>query len=306
MDGLDIAIYQHAFEASTDAIICSDETDVITFWNPAAERMFGYSKKAILGRPISQLMPEEFRSAHKAGMSNFIRTGKSVICGSIIEVRGLRMNNTTFPIELSISSSKINGWIFIAIIRDITSRKKIEDALHKANSKLKRLSLIDGLTGISNRRMFDLTLAREWASAKRHQSSIALIMIDIDFFKLYNDNYGHLQGDDCLKEVAKALLAMCHRDTDIVARFGGEEFVILLPDTDIQQAITVAEKCRKAVIKRNILHEHTAVIELSVVSVSLGVTSVIPNVKADALSLINTADQLLYKAKGSGRNRVEY
>lgn len=142
--------------------------------------------------------------------------------------------------------------------------------------------------------------------AQRVHSHLAVIMIDIDFFKLYNDHYGHLQGDACLKEVAQILKCTGNRGTDLVARFGGEEFVLLLPDADIQQAIQVAEKCRRAVIKKNILHEYSAVSRLNMISVSLGVASIIPDVGGKPLSLVNAADQLLYKAKANGRNRVEY
>jgi diguanylate cyclase (GGDEF)-like protein/PAS domain S-box-containing protein len=306
MDQPDISIYKQAFEASIDAIICSDETGVVTLWNPAAEKIFGYSENEILGQPLSLLMPEELRSAHNAGMSNFIRTGKAVVLGKTIEVIGLRKNCTTFPLELAISATKKDGWRFTAILRDITQRRQIEEALHEASKKLEQWSFVDGLTGITNRRVFDLTLEREWMRAQRAHSHLAVIMIDIDFFKLYNDHYGHLQGDACLKEVAQILKCVVSRGTDLVARFGGEEFVLLLPDTDIQQAIQVAEKCRRAVIKQNILHEYSAVSGLNMISVSLGVASITPDVGGKPLSLVNAADQLLYKAKANGRNRVEY
>lgn len=160
MDQPDTSIYKQAFEASIDAIICSDETGVVTLWNPAAEKIFGYSENEILGQPLSLLMPEELRSAHNAGMSNFMRTGKAAVLGKIIEVIGLRKNCTTFPLELAISATNRDGWRFTAILRDITQRRQIEEALHEASKKLEEWSFVDGLTGITNRLMFDLTLER--------------------------------------------------------------------------------------------------------------------------------------------------
>lgn len=132
----DISVYKQAFESSIDAIICGDETGVITLWNPAAEKMFGYSKKEVLRQPISLLMPEKFRSAHNAGMSNFVRTGKAAISGKVIEVAGLRKDGTTFPLELSISATKNNDLMFTAVLRDITMLKKIEGELAVSNKKL--------------------------------------------------------------------------------------------------------------------------------------------------------------------------
>jgi len=187
---------------------------------------------------------------------------------------------------------------------DITLQKVAEIELLNENEKLEHLSAFDGLTDITNRRMFDLNLKKEWLRAQRNASSLSLIMIDIDFFKAYNDNYGHIKGDECLKLIAETLDKIATRSVDMVARFGGEEFAILLPDTDLQQCRKIAENCRSAIFKLQIPHEYSSV--SNVVTISLGVSSSRPKKGVDSLSLIKSADKLLYQAKNNGRNRVEY
>ena len=136
----------------------------------------------------------------------------------------------------------------------------------------------------------------------RTDSPISFIMIDIDFFKNYNDHYGHLQGDECLVKIAQTLKTVAGRSSDIVARYGGEEFAILLPSANIEQATYVAERCRKAVINLQIPHATTQVDGIDVVSVSLGVACMVPALKSSAFTLLDIADKRLYKAKHQGRN----
>ena len=181
--------------------------------------------------------------------------------------------------------------------------EKSRAELAEANRTLKKLSSLDGLTGIANRRSFDETLQKEWNRAIRSEKSIGLIMLDIDFFKLYNDHYGHQGGDDCLKKVAQGLASAIHRETDFLARYGGEEFSAILPDTDINGAVKVAEEMRQAVKEQNIAHAKSKVADI--VSISIGVSAVIPRRDTSPEVLIASADQALYRAKENGRNRVE-
>jgi two-component system chemotaxis family response regulator WspR len=176
------------------------------------------------------------------------------------------------------------------------------EQLAKANRTLQKLSSLDGLTGIANRRTFDETLNKEWQRALRSKKPIGLIMLDIDYFKLYNDHYGHQGGDDCLKKVAKGLDSAIHRDTDFLARYGGEEFSAVLPDTDIQGAVKVAEEMRQSIKSLRIKHAKSKVCDI--VSISSGVASVLPQNDAEPEVLIAAADQALYKAKEEGRDRV--
>lgn len=175
--------------------------------------------------------------------------------------------------------------------------------LAEANRTLKKLSSLDGLTGIANRRSFDEVLHKEWNRSIRSGKSLGLIMLDIDFFKLYNDHYGHQGGDDCLKQVASGLASAVHRDSDFLARYGGEEFSAILPDTDIKGAANVAEEMRLAIKDLKIEHAKSKVDDI--VSISIGVSAVIPQRDTDSEILIAAADQALYKAKEAGRNRVE-
>ena len=175
--------------------------------------------------------------------------------------------------------------------------------LAEANRTLQKLSSLDGLTGIANRRSFDETLKKEWNRAMRSEKSIGLIMLDIDFFKLYNDHYGHQGGDDCLKKVANGLDSAIHRETDFLARYGGEEFSAILPDTDINGAIKVAEEMRQSITELRLEHAKSKVSDI--VSISLGVSAIVPQKGTEPNILIAAADQALYKAKEDGRDRVK-
>lgn len=181
--------------------------------------------------------------------------------------------------------------------------KESQERLAAANRELEKLSSLDGLTGISNRRRFDEVLEQEWRRALRKGATLSLIILDIDFFKLYNDHYGHQGGDECLKKVAKTLEGSLHRSTDMVARYGGEEFVAILPEIDAAGAMTVAETMRSGIQGQQIPHAKSKVSEF--VSISIGVASMVPNAEVPAGSLVAAADLALYKAKEEGRNRVK-
>lgn len=172
----------------------------------------------------------------------------------------------------------------------------------KYRRKLELQAILDGLTGIPNRRYFDDHLVKEWKRAFRYARPISLIMIDIDNFKTFNDHYGHLSGDECLRRVAQVLIKGVRRPTDIVARFGGEEFAVLLPDTTQIGAKLLAELLRAAIEEAAILHEYSDVSRH--ITISLGVASVIPETLFPEL-LVDYADRAMYHAKQNGRNRVE-
>lgn len=174
--------------------------------------------------------------------------------------------------------------------------------LQKTGQELHRLSISDALTNLGNRRHFELMLDQEWMRAMRSQTPISLILFDIDFFKRYNDNYGHQAGDDCLRLVAEKIGGFARRPGDTSARYGGEEFVLLLSGTDLTQAATIAETCRACVESLEIPHGYSKVSNF--VTVSAGVTSMIPNDETSRRALVETADKALYNAKWGGRNRV--
>ena len=180
--------------------------------------------------------------------------------------------------------------------------EKSKQQLAEANEVLQKLSSLDGLTGIPNRRRFDEAFKQEWQRAVRHSTSISLVMIDIDFFKLYNDTYGHQGGDDCLKRVAVLLEDSAHRETDLVARYGGEEFAAILPETGTNGAFEVAETMRMTIDNEKIPHASSKVADH--VTISVGVATWVPEQGSSLEKLLAAADKALYKAKESGRNQV--
>lgn len=175
-------------------------------------------------------------------------------------------------------------------------------ALEEVNGKLELLSNTDGLTGIANRRSFDRALEQEWNRAKRSGSSLSVVMLDVDNFKHFNDHYGHLAGDDCLRLLAQALLKAGRRAGELVARYGGEEFVVLLPDTDAREALEAAQRMQQEVWSLELPH---AEIAPGIVTFSLGVASLVPSKQHLPEELVRLADAALYCAKKAGRNRVQ-
>ena len=187
---------------------------------------------------------------------------------------------------------------------EIDERLRIEKALTEANQKLKLLASLDGLTGIANRRRFDEYIAAEWQRCLRGSFLLSLILIDVDFFHCYNEAYGHLMGDDCLKKVATILTNVSQRATDLPARYGGEEFVIVLPHTSQMGARTIAEEIQKAIAEQRIPHRKSSVSKY--LTISIGVATTIPDHESGMPDFINLADQALFKAKKLGRDRIEF
>lgn len=191
----------------------------------------------------------------------------------------------------------------IGFMFDISERKKTEEQLLTLQKQLEEYSYKDGLTGVANRRMFDSVLATEWANAQRTLQPLSLILLDIDHFKQFNDHYGHIQGDDCLKSVGQALSLAASRPRDFLGRFGGEEFVLVLPETDEAAARHIAERCRQQVRQQRIPHERSAV--SSMLTISLGVGTIVPGAHDRPLDFLNAVDKLLYQAKQLGRDRSQ-
>ncbi len=179
--------------------------------------------------------------------------------------------------------------------------EQLKRELEERNLELARLSTVDGLTGIANRRSFDTTLDREWRRALREKGELSLILTDIDFFKRYNDAYGHPAGDECLRQVARCLAESIRRPTDLAARYGGEEFALLLPGTNLAGAATLAETVRERVAALGLEHRGSDVAPH--VTLSLGIASCHPGQGHQQEELIRLADQALYAAKRGGRNQ---
>ncbi|WP_218076112.1 diguanylate cyclase [Desulfuribacillus stibiiarsenatis] len=184
---------------------------------------------------------------------------------------------------------------------EIDKRKARERELEEVNKLLQELSSIDGLTGVANRRRFDEALLTELKRAVRKKTQLSVVMIDIDFFKEYNDTYGHQQGDECLKEIANVLKEVGKRPGDVVARYGGEEFIIILPDTDVLGAENIASIARQKVEEKEIPHSKSKV--SSYVTISIGVATT-KNHSYTKEKILSEVDKALYHAKRNGRNRV--
>jgi len=179
--------------------------------------------------------------------------------------------------------------------QEIDHRVVAETLLQEANKKLEQLVNLDGLTQLANRRCFDEYLEQEWQRLGREQLPLSLIMCDIDFFKNYNDTYGHVTGDDCLRKVSGVIKQSVRRPADLAARYGGEEFVLVLPNTDIEGAVSIAESIRHQLSDLAIPHEDSPVSQF--VTLSLGVTCLTPKIDSNPSVLLTAADYALYRAK---------
>ena len=174
--------------------------------------------------------------------------------------------------------------------------------MQRAYEKVEKLALLDGLTGVANRRLLDQTLAREWISSKRDKLPLSVLLIDVDLFKSYNDQYGHLEGDECLRQVATRIQAVLRRPLDLLARYGGEEFAAVLPNTSEEGAEAIGEQVRRVVEECCIPHGPSP---YGVVTVSVGCATQVPCDASSTSNLLKQADTALYRAKTSGRNRTQ-
>ena len=218
------------------------------------------------------------------------------------------------PLNTMVFQSKVGVFIELYRQRKALEKKTIEldqklveleelqQKLEETNEQLLLLSITDGLTGLLNKRQFDILFAEEWKRAHRNQSALSLVLLDIDHFKAYNDTYGHTLGDDCLITVAHSILSTVKRSVDKVARVGGEEFCIILPDTDINGAKVVAEQVRQCIEKLAIPHATSSI--ASCVTTSVGVASTVPAKNHAVRELIKAADTALYEAKKNGKNQI--
>jgi diguanylate cyclase (GGDEF)-like protein len=189
----------------------------------------------------------------------------------------------------------------LILFRDISERKRAEQQLREAYRAVEAMSLTDVLTGLANRRRFDQYLATEWRRCVRDNKPLSLLMCDVDQFKAYNDTYGHQHGDSCLKQIAEACMDVVSRPGDLVARFGGEEFVVALPNTESEGALQVANEICESLRSRRLPHTGSP---FGIITISIGCATLIPQAGMHAPDLIAMADHALYTAKHNGRNQV--
>ncbi len=252
--------------------------------NDWAERMHPEDREWVVNFCVAQ---SQSGIDHEADYRALTRDGRYVWIRDVVHV----LRNAAGEVEALV------GFMF-----DISERKQTEQKLLQLQKQLEELSYQDGLTGVANRRMFDNRFQMEWSNAQRTSQPLSLILLDIDYFKQYNDHYGHVRGDDCLKSVGQALSGAAVRPRDLLARYGGEEFVLLLPETDAQAAAQVAERCRQLIRGQNIQHAHSQVAPQ--LTISLGVGTLIPGPLDQPQAFLERVDRLLYKAKHQGRNQA--
>ncbi|WEN13641.1 sensor domain-containing diguanylate cyclase [Rhodanobacter sp. AS-Z3] len=190
----------------------------------------------------------------------------------------------------------------IGFMFDISERKETEQKLASLQKRLEELSFLDGLTGVANRRRFDALMDREWIHSRQSRQPLSLLLMNIDYFRQYNEGYGHLEGDACLQRVAKLLASVGTRSHDLLARFGGDEFVLLLPETDVSAAGKLAERCRKLILAEKLPHQHSEVGPMLTISVGVGTCT--PGYVDEKHTFIDVIDKRLCQAKQQGRNRV--
>lgn len=282
----------------------------VIIWNKACEHLTGVPAEEVLGtrehwrgfyptaRPCLSDLVAQSRTAEIAALYAAHENPLSPVFGIHAE-NWCVMPRAGSELYLAIDAGPIfdeDGRLLAVVetLRDMTEHKRAQMALE-------HLAANDGLTGVANRRTFDDRLVSEWQRERRDRLPLSLVMIDVDHFKRYNDTYGHPAGDECLRRVAGALDDVVFRPGDLLARYGGEEFAIILPTTDLAGATIVAERAREAVGNLAIAHEAG---EAGVVTLSMGVASVVPTPEVGADDLIVAADGALYRAKREGRNRI--
>lgn len=295
--------FNQVFNAIDDAIWIIGNNKKVLRVNKALLNLLNLKHEdEVLGHPCHELIQSDLCSSQKCPLVG----PKKKFDRLEIDIEIENIKGEKVPLWLTITP--LIGLVQETIgvveqFKDITERKHYEAELMKANTELERLATMDGLTQLANRRCFDETMQREWLRARREVQPLSVILCDVDYFKCYNDHYGHQEGDECLKAVANCLQTSLLRPADFVARYGGEEFVIILPNTDSDGAQKVAENLRKAVLA--LRREHKPSRANKYVTLSFGAASVIPeNNGLGFEDLIKSADDCLYASKQSSRNTV--
>ena len=289
-------------ETSRDVLVLAELDGTRMYVSPAATELVDFTPEEMVGQTIFQDVHPDDLQAVREMFTDLISGGTTSPLAYRIRSRNGKYRWIEVNARLSAKADGAGAQNLVYVMRDIADRKEAEEELLTAFRVAERLALVDGLTGLANRRLFDETLAREWQRSMREQTALSLLLIDVDEFKSFNDLYGHLAGDECLRAVADEVKNSIHRTTDLVARYGGEEFVAVLPNTPVEPAGRVAERARLAVEARQIPHAGS---RFGVVTISVGMATQVAAFEGDLNRLIEAADAALYRAKAGGRNRSE-
>ncbi len=291
--------FRRLSENSADIVSRIDLMGRRLYISKSIERILGWTPQDVDGLKWVQFLHPEDRDVFQLAFGRTRPAEEQIVA----TYRCARKDGSWAWIEARMSlvrDSRGEPLEYISNARDVSHQKETEQALAIAMSELSVLATTDGLTGIANRRRFDETLRREWRRAMRAGRPIALLMIDVDFFKSFNDRYGHQDGDTCLRRVAACLRGSLHRPGDLAARYGGEEFALILPETDLVGAQEIAARVLAEIMALQILHSAS---ECGVVTVSIGCAAAVPTRHSTVAPLILAADTALYASKIGGRNR---
>jgi len=295
------SLHELVSENSRDAIIVADLSGHRRYGSASAEHISGWKPEELMTEEGIELIHPDDRARAQAIMQE-LNSGTE---GAMIECRVRKEDGDYIWVEASLRVVKgqMDGEPsrMLNIVRDISQRKEAELKLQAAYDAVEALAVTDALTDLANRRRFDQYLATEWRRSARDRQPLSLIMMDVDKFKAYNDNYGHVRGDSCLKQIAEACMDVVSRPGDLVARYGGEEFAVILPNTDNAGAVKVAQEICDSVSFRRLPHVGNA---FGVVTISLGCATIIPKFGKHLHDLVESADKALYRAKSGGRNQV--
>lgn len=302
---------QLTIDAFPAALIMVDQQGLIQLVNRETERLFGYSRDHMIGQAIEMLVPANSHTQHQRDRTSFFQNPGARSMGIGRHLFAVRRDGIVFPVEIGLQPIQVNDEVYVlSMVTDRTLEKQLEDRmvhlareLEEANARLAELAVTDSLTNLFNRRAFDEQLDRQIQLMGRIDRTLSLLMLDIDYFKQYNDRYGHPAGDEVLKIVA-SLLRQNARATDVVARYGGEEFVIIMPDTNETGALQMAERFQKAI--------RVYPWEQAGLTVSMGISTLLLGKEAArktvnyGMKLLVEADQALYLSKQKGRNQVTH
>ena len=294
-------IMNQVFDASNDGIWAIDSNCKVIRVNNKLLDFLHKKVEEVIGRKCQEFFPDICSDLEKCPREKIFK-GEP-----IIEQERTFISASGKTIQFMVTFTPLSNLDGAAIglvetFTDITERKRTEEELQQANRKLELLASEDALTKLSNRRIFDDYLEKEWRRQTRTRKPLSLIMCDVDFFKRYNDTYGHQAGDSCLRAVAQAIQKKVRRASDLAARYGGEEFVIIMPEIYIDGAWHVADAICRELSDMQIPHSGSSVAPF--VTISCGIACMIPSSETSPQSLIENADQALYKAKNQGRNCI--
>jgi diguanylate cyclase (GGDEF)-like protein len=312
-----LALLESVLEAVGAGVIVVDDAHRIVLWNQWMSRHAGCPAQQAVGTDLFELLPElrggRLEAAVAQALTNQFssllsptlnRAPFPLYANAAARTRNERLQQAIAVTPLALPGAAADDPRYCMIqLNDVSMAASREKLLREQTELLRMQTFSDGLTGVANRRAFDVAIDREVRRAKRNGGMMSLLMIDIDYFKPYNDHYGHQQGDQCLILVASALQALLQRSVDMLARYGGEEFVVVLPDNDPQQALRIASALHAHVLAQQIPHAFAGG-QPKTITISIGVATLLPGQPAEPSWLIGAADGALYVAKRQGRNRV--